>query len=126
MNEIEDKFIILYGDQLYHLFEAAPSSLFFDEFPRDENCHIVGGMFGGKKELVKVFCEDYKNLLKEMVELKCFEREEQLLTVLYFRNKEMFHPLKFTTWHHEEADLGICCNHPNDVYFYRIFENLNN
>jgi len=126
LNKYEDKFIILYGDQTYHLFEAAPSHLFFKEKPRDENCHIVGGMFGGRTDLVKKFCEDYENLMKEMKEYNCFEREEQLLTILYFRNKEFFQPLKFTTWHHEEVDLGICCNHPNDVYFYRIFEELNN
>lgn len=125
LNKIEDKFVILYGDQTYHLFEAAPSGLFFKEFPRDENCHIVGGMFGGPVNTVRKFCQDYENLMKEMVELNCFEREEHLMTVLYFRDKNMYHPLKFTTWHHEEVDLGICCNHPNDVYFYRIFEDLN-
>jgi hypothetical protein len=125
LNSYDDKFIILYGEQTYHLFEASPNILFFDEFQKDENCHIVGGMFGGRTDSVIKFCEDYKNLMVEMKEKNLFEREEQLLTVLYFRDKSSFYPLKFTTWHHEEADLGICCNHPNDIYFYRIFEDLN-
>jgi hypothetical protein len=125
LNRINDKIVILYGDQTYHIFESAPNSLFFKEKSRDENCHIVGGMFGGHVDLVKKFCEDYENLMIEMKEYNCLEPEEKLLTVLYFRNKEMFHTLKFTTWHHEEVDLGICCNHPNDTYFYKIYENLN-
>jgi len=125
LNKNEDKIDILYGDQTYHVFEAAPSDLFFTEKPRNENCHIVGGMFGGGVSVVDKFCDDYSNLMVEMKEKNCFEREEQLLTILYFRNKDMFNPHKFTTWHHEEVDLGICCNHPNDVYFYNIFEELN-
>lgn len=125
LNEVGDKFIILYGDQTYHLFECEPNRIFFVDKPRDENCHIVGGMFGGCKNVVEKFCMNYENLMIEMKDNKCFEREEQLMTVLYFRDKNMFHPLKFTTWHHEESDLGICCNHPEDIPFYKIYENLN-
>ena len=125
LNNYEDKFVILYGDQTYHLFEAVPHHHFFKDHPRDENCHIIGGLFGGNTGLVEKFCDDYSNLMIEMKENNLFEREEHLMTVLYFRNKQMFQPLKFTTWHHEEVDLGICCNHPNDICFYRIFEDLN-
>jgi hypothetical protein len=125
LNSFDDKFVLLYGDQSYHLFEAAPNEVFFEEYPRDENCHIVGGMFGGRTDKVERFCIEYENLMVEMKEKNRYEREEQLLTVLYFRDKSFFHPLKFTTWHHEEVDLGICCNYPEDVCFYKVFENLN-
>jgi hypothetical protein len=37
----------------------------------------------------------------------------------------MFNKLPFTTWHHEESDMAQY-NYENEIYFYRIFEKLNN
>ena len=51
--------------------------------------------------------------------------EEALYTIIYQRNKEMFNKLPFTTWHHEESDMAQY-NYGNEIYFYRIFEKLNN
>lgn len=124
LNNVEDKISICYGDQTYHVFDANPNNLFFTETPIDENCHIVGGLFGGPVNLVEILCNNYKDILYEMVEKNCFETEENLLTVLYFRYKNMFNTLKFTTWHHEESDMAIY-NKPNEKHFYKIFEDLN-
>jgi hypothetical protein len=125
LNKNEDKITILYGDQIYHIFEAPANHLFYVQSSRDENCHIIGGLFGGKNNLVSILCDDYSNILNEMEENDCLESEESLLTVLYFRKKNMFNPLKFTTWHHDESDL-FQYNHKDDVPFYKIFEKLNN
>jgi hypothetical protein len=124
LNKIEDKIIILYGDQKYHVFESSANELFFKNTIKDENCHVVGGMFGGSTNKVIEFCKLYEDILNEMIENNCLEREEQLLTVLYFRKKELFHPLFFTTWHPEDGDMGKY-NNENDVCFYKIFEELN-
>jgi hypothetical protein len=69
-------------------------------------------------------CTKYKEVLDEMVEKNCLETEEKLLTILYFKYKNMFNTLKFTTWHHEESDMAIY-NNQDDIPFYKIFENLN-
>jgi hypothetical protein len=124
LNKVEDKLSVCYADQKYHIFESKPSELFLTENQIDENCHIIGGIFGGPIDLVKILCAKYKEVLNEMVEKNCLETEEKLLTILYFRYKNMFNTLKFTTWHHEESDMAIY-NSQDDIPFYKIFENLN-
>jgi hypothetical protein len=125
LNNIKDKIVIIYADQEKHLFEARANHKFYHNVDINENCHIVGGMFGGEKNKVNEFCDLYDNIAKEMIEYDVLEMEEALLTVIYMKNKSLFHPLKFTTWHHEESDMAKY-NFENEIYFYNIFEKLNN
>lgn len=123
IEKIQDGILICYGDQTYHGFEAKPSGLFFNQHPQDENCHIVGGFFGGKKDLMVHFLNLYDEVFNEMKSYNILEREEHLMTVVYFRNKKLFKKLRFTTWHPEDNDMGRL-NNPNDVPFYKIFEDM--
>jgi hypothetical protein len=125
LNKVEDKLTILYGDQSKHLLERRANQKFYHNIDVVENCHIVGGMFGGKKEIVNNFCLMYDDILEEMVEYNALDMEEALYTIIYQRNKDMFNKLIFTTWHHEDSDMAKY-NFDNEVYFYKIFEKLNN
>lgn len=125
LNKLGEKIVLLYGDQKYHVFESRASELFFRKPYIEHNCHVVGGLFGGKVEIVKVFCEMYDQIINEMISYDCLEKEEHLLTVMFKRNPELYNCLEFTTWHHESTDLAQY-NHDNDVPFYKIFEKLNN
>lgn len=124
LNKINDKMIVLYGDQSNHIFESKANYKFYENIDIVENCHIVGGMFGGKKELVNNFCLMYDDILDEMIEYDVLEAEEALYTVIYQRNKDIFYKLTFTTWHHEDSDMSKY-NKVNEKYFYNIFEKLN-
>lgn len=125
LNKVVDKVTILYGDQEKHLLERRANHNFYHNIPSIENCHIVGGMFGGSKEKVSEFCELSEQVLNELIGYGGLDMEEALYTIIYQRNKEMFNKLPFTTWHHEESDMAQY-NYGNEIYFYRIFEKLNN
>lgn len=125
LNKVEDKVTILYGDQSKHLLERRANEKFYHNIDVVENCHIVGGMFGGKKELINDFCLKYDDVLKEMIDYEALDMEEALYTIIYQRNKNNFNKLIFTTWHHEDSDMAQY-NFDNEIYFYKIFEKLNN
>lgn len=120
INNLSDKLIILYGDQKYHGIEGRACHYLYNNVEVVENCHIVGGMFGGKKESTRIFCNRFDDIVKEMMDYGCLEYEERLYTVIYQRNKEDFYKLIFTTWYHDQPG-------PEDeIPFYKIFEQLNN
>ena len=125
LNKVEDKVTILYGDQSKHLLERRANGRFYHNIDVVENCHIVGGMFGGKKELINEFCLMYDDVLKEMIDYDALDMEEALYTIIYQRNKNNFNKLVLTTWHHENSDMAQY-NFDNEIYFYKIFEKLNN
>jgi hypothetical protein len=125
LNKVEDKVTVLYGDQSKHLLERRANQKFYHNIDIVDNCHIVGGMFGGKKELINDFCLMYDDVLKEMIDYDALDMEEALYTIIYQRNKNNFNKLIFTTWHHEDSDMAKY-NFDNEIYFYRIFEKLNN
>lgn len=119
LNNLTDKIIILYADQKYHGIESKACHFFYENISNIENCHIVGGMFGGKKDSTELFCNWFDNIVTEMIGYGCLEYEERLYTVIYQRNKEDFHKLIFTTWYHDQQG-------PEDeIPFYKIYEELN-
>lgn len=124
LERVENKITIIGGNQSYHAFDGPYSNLFEVPIKSPDRHHIIGGMFGGDLESVKVFASRYMDVLNKMIELNLLEREEQLLTLLYNMYESDFNMIEFTTWHHEESDMAKY-NKPNEKYFYKIFEDLN-
>jgi len=92
--------------------------------------HIIGGLFGGKKENLKDLCnlfnENIKNVLNNETELYL---EENIMSLMFFNNNELFNPLLFDIWWHEEDFIpGVDLKELTlkEKSFYKIIENLNN
>lgn len=124
LNKIKDKIVILGGNQSYHTFDISFSNLFEVPIKFIDRYHIIGGFFGGDVSSVKNFSLRYSEVLNRMIDLNLLEKDEQLLTLLHNMYDSDFHLIEFTTWHHEESDMAKY-NKPNEIYFYKIFENLN-
>lgn len=124
LNKITNKIVVIGGNQSFHTFESPYSYLFETPMRFVERFHIIGGMFGGDKNLISDFSKKYNEVLDQMVGFGLLEREEQLLTLLFNKYEDLFHMIEFTTWHHEESDMSKY-NKENEIYFYKIFENLN-
>jgi hypothetical protein len=119
-----EKLTILVATQERHLMDCQPNPNFYISKPRRITSHVVGGLFGGSIQLINEFTQKYDEYLNEMVGFGGLDREEHLLTLIYDRHSEMFTPMFFTTWHHEYSDMAKY-NGPNEIYFYNIFEKLN-
>lgn len=120
-----DKITIIVATQERHFMDLPPNINFYQTIPRRIYSHVVGGLFGGNVEKLKIFIQNYENVFNEMVSFGGLDREEHLLTLLYDRHEDMFSPQFFTTWHHEDSDMSKY-NVENEIYFYNIFEKLNN
>lgn len=84
--------------------------------------HVVGGLFGGERNAVMTLSGEYDRLLDAMLDADLLGTEENVLTILYARDRSRVRLLSFTTWYHEETE--IIPPGPDDVPFYRIFERL--
>ena len=92
--------------------------------------HIIGGLFGGKKEKLKHFCnlfgQNIRNVLNNETELYL---EENIMSLIFSNNNEIFNPLLFDIWWHEEDSIpGVDLKELTlkEKSFYKIIENLNN
>jgi hypothetical protein len=91
--------------------------------------HIVGGFFGGLKENVLNYCNlflDYTNRLLDN-ETRLYY-EENIMSLIYYNHIELFNPLLFDIWWHEEDKVpGIDLHEYTKTRksFYKIFEELN-
>jgi len=92
--------------------------------------HIIGGLFGGTKNIVKSFIELFDtnvNIITE--EDDRLYHEEDIMTVIWRNNEEMFNVKLFDTWWHENERIsGLDINEhlSKNKSFYKILEELNN
>src|SRR5262249_52847161 len=84
--------------------------------------HIVGGVFGGRRDDVLQLYDEYDGVLAQMLSAGLLGTEENILTIMYCRNRSRFAPQTFTTWHHE--DTGFIKPAAHDIPFYRTIERL--
>lgn len=89
--------------------------------------HIIGGIFGGKKENVKNFIKMFENVFLNVLtkEQKLYS-EEQIMSLIYTDNKDLFNPFYFDTWLHED---NITKDYPNDYLninksFYKVLQEI--
>lgn len=95
----------------------------------DRSRHVIGGFFGGKKELwVKVvnLFEKYVNQVTE--EDGRLYHEEDIMTLMFRNHPELFLCHEFDTWWHEDeniAGLEMSEHLKINKSFYKILEELN-
>lgn len=94
----------------------------------NQSIHIIGGLFGGKKErwdeLVTAFESYTKNILETD---KQIYMEEHIMSLMFFNHNDAFSVKLFDTWWHPEASTtGLSENYFNEnKSFYKILEELN-
>src|SRR5262249_52026883 len=84
--------------------------------------HIVGGVFGGRRDDVLQLYDEYAGVLARMLSAGLLGTEENILSIMYYRDRSRFAPWTFTTWHHE--DTGFIQPAAHDIPFYRTLECL--
>jgi hypothetical protein len=123
-----DKFTILGKENDRHFWSGTVNPKHF--FNYDRSYHIIGGLFGGKKELwntiVKLFEEYVYQVTKEDGRLY---HEEDILTLMFRNYEDMFKMYDFDVWWHENERIPGIDNMVEYVStrksFYKILEELN-
>ena len=93
----------------------------------DNTKHIIGGIFGGKKENMLKFIELFENIFLTTIPTEqTIYSEEQIMSLVYADNKELFSPFFFDVWWHEDNLTSDCP--PNyltiNKSFYKVLEEI--
>lgn len=123
----DDKFVLVGKENSRNFWEGTVSSTHYTKY--DNSVHIIGGFFGGKKELwdniVNLF-EEYLNTVTLSDNRLYYE--EQIMSLLYQNHKELFKTLNFDIWWPElsNSPSGVTEEtFKNNKSFYKILEELN-
>lgn len=122
INQCGEKLWCICFDQKIKTWAAyAPQKFFTNKLP----LHMVGGMFGGKKDKILNFCDSFDKLLDQMLSENILLTEEQIYTVLVCNNIDDYKINYFNCWYHENQSPGLYENWIKNLSevkeFYKIF-----
>jgi hypothetical protein len=127
ISETGEKFTIIGKENNRNYWSGTVNPIHFTNY--DRSYHVIGGLFGGKKELwveIVKFFKDY--LVKVTNHDKKLYHEEDIMTLMFRNHEELFNVLKFDTWWHEDEkilDIKMQDFLKENKSFYKILEELN-
>lgn len=125
INKTDDKILIIGKDNVRNYWSGTVPPKFYNNY--NNSIHIIGGIFGGKKENFIKLVELFENNFKEIVDdTKSLWFEEQILSLMYQNYMDSFKMFYFETWWHEtNGPVGL----PEDYFeinksFYKALEEI--
>ena len=125
LNYCEDKFVIVAKENSRNYWEGTVDNQYYNLY--DNSVHIIGGFFGGKKELWEKVVPTFDQYVRLILPAqKRFFYEEHFMSLMYQNHKEWFKPLNFDIWWHEDNfKEGTKEFFEQNKSFYKILEELN-
>ena len=125
LNYCEDKFVIVAKENSRNYWEGTVDNQYYNVY--DNSVHIIGGFFGGKKELWEKVVPTFDQYVKLILPVqKKFFYEEHFMSLMYQNHKEWFKTLNFDIWWHEDNfKEGTKEFFEQNKSFYKILEELN-
>jgi hypothetical protein len=127
VGKTEDKFTIIGKENVRNHWSSTVNQTHFKNY--DRSIHVIGGLFGGKKELWSNIVELFKNYVTQVCENdKKVYHEEDIMTLMFRNHPELFHNYYFETWWHENekiSGLNMEEHLTKNKSFYKILEELN-
>jgi hypothetical protein len=128
VKETGDKFTIIGKENVNHYWSGMVKQKHF--FNYDPSYHIIGGLFGGKKEVWDTVLDLFKKYVIQVTEEdKYLYHEENIMTLMFRNHEELFNIYKFDIWWHENERIPGIDNMEEYVSirksFYKIIEDLN-
>jgi len=95
----------------------------------DVSYHVIGGIFGGDSKKMSKYVEEFEKTFVSVTEKEKFLfSEEQIMTLLYFNNKENFNTFYFDIWWHENNVTNYAPENyiKENKSFYKSLEDIKN
>jgi len=122
----DDKFFMIGKDNDRNYWSGTVNPKWYTTY--DRSIHIIGGLFGGKKEIWRKIVDLFDDYLSRIMEEdKQHPYEELIMSLMSVNHDELFNRKYFDTWWSEDSGMkGL----PENYYeinksFYKIFEELN-
>ena len=128
MKETGDKFTIIGKENVQNYWSGTVNPKHFLNY--DASYHIIGGLFGGKKEIWNNILELFKKYVIQVTEDdKFLYHEEDIMTLMYRNHEDLFNIFKFDVWWHENERISGIEDMSKYLEtrksFYKIIEKLN-
>jgi len=127
LNFTDDKIFLIGKENDRNYWSGTVNPVHFVNYNR--SYHIIGGLFGGKKEKVKDFIDLFdENLIMVTEHDKRLYHEEDIITLIWRNNENLFNVKYFDTWWHENErvpGLDILDHVSKNKSFYKILEEFN-
>ena len=94
----------------------------------DRSIHIIGGMFGGRKEKWDEVVTTFENYVQSVLGSDAgLPHEEQIMTLMYFNHQDLFYRKHFDIWWcRDNAPQGTSDElFQNNKSFFKILEEFN-
>lgn len=122
-----DKFTIIGKENQRNYWSGTVNRTHFKNY--NNSIHIIGGLFGGKKEIILNIIQLFEKYLFQVTESdgKLYH-EEDIMTLIYRNHEDLCHRYHFDTWWHEDERIsGLDINEHLKINksFYKILEELN-
>jgi hypothetical protein len=123
----KDKFTLIGKDNVRNYWSGTVNVSHFSKY--DNSIHIIGGLFGGKKELWIPIIDLFRKYVYQVTEHdQRLYHEEDIMTLMFRNHGDMFFNYYFETWWHENeriSGLDILEHVKSNKSFYKILEELN-
>jgi hypothetical protein len=115
LDKLSSKFFAFYCNNRQHKYP--------DLYANDINLggSIVAGLMGGSPESIEKVYNEYKSIIKAVLDVNDLIQEEMALTVVFRDNRQMFSESSFDTWYHDDWD----CFDRSQKSFSAFFEDVN-
>lgn len=127
LNFTDDKIFLIGKENDRNYWSGTVNPVHFINYNR--SYHIIGGLFGGNKEKVKHFIDLFdENIIIVTEHDKRLYHEEDIITLIWRNNENLFNVKYFDTWWHENErvpGLDILEHVSKNKSFYKILEEFN-
>jgi hypothetical protein len=121
LSKLENKHktnLVLLGIDCYY----GPTSWFHNYTESHKLTHIVGGLFGGKKEIILQLQSDFDELTTRILNDGNLTLEEEVLSILYTSKYKDYNYISFDNWYHDVPTVPNYFGISSDARsFYKIF-----
>jgi hypothetical protein len=92
-----DKFLLFGKENDRNYWSGTVNSKWYVNY--DRSIHIIGGMFGGRKDKWDVIVPMFENYVQSILTAdEGLPHEEQIMTLMYFNHQDLFYRKHFDIW----------------------------
>jgi hypothetical protein len=121
-----DKIFIIAKDNVRNYWSGTVDEKYYIDYNMDY--HIIGGIFGGKKDNFDIFIQQFKNYLEIFLNDGITPMEENILSLMNVNHSDMFNRKFFDVWWcPDNAPQGVSDDFfEKNKSFYKVIEELIN
>jgi len=124
-----NQFFVMAKENVNFFWDQTIPQKYYTKYCADR--HVIGGLFGGKSNIVQKVCNEFIALLNRLLDDDpILYSEEQILSTIYYNHPDYFQAKFFDLWWHEDNIKNLFDGRETEILrenksFYKILEEFN-